>query len=225
MMTATNDLTIDFAALRSAMVASQLRPNAVNDPRLVTAMAEVPREKFLPLAVGGLAYRDTAVPIGGGRLANVPIATGKLLNEAYLRATDKVLLIGAAGGYAAAVLSRLVASVVAVEVDSALAEQARTNLADTSSVTVVEGSLPAGAPDHAPYDVLIVDGAVEKLPGTLIDQLAIGGRVVTGIVDRGVTRLAGGKRTAGGFGLADFADIDCVVLPGFAAPASFSFSR
>lgn len=225
MMTATNDLTIDFAALRSAMVASQLRPNGVNDPRLVAVMAEVPRERFLPAEVGALAYRDTSVPIGGGRSANVPIATGKLLTEGYLRATDKVLLIGAAGGYTAAVLSRLVASVAAVEVDPALAAQARTNLAATANVTVFEGPLPAGAPDSAPYDVLIVDGAVENLPDALIDQVVIGARVVTGIVDRGVTRLASGKRTAGGFGLSDFADIDCVVLPGFAAPATFTFSR
>lgn len=225
MMTATSDRTIDFAALRAAMVASQLRPNAVNDPRIVTVMAQVPREAFLPADVGALAYRDTAVPLGHGRSANVPIATGRLLTEAYLRASDSVLLIGAASGYTAAILSRLVTSVVAVEVDPALAASARSALADRGNVTVIEGPLPAGHAERAPYDVLVIDGAVESIPQSLIDQLAVDGRAVAGIVDHGVTRLASGRRSAGGFGLTDFADIDCVILPGFAAPATFTFSR
>src|SRR3569623_724588 len=111
------DIT-SFEAMRHAMVQCQLRPNAVNDPRVVTAMTIVPREKFVPADVRRLAYRDTAVPIGNGRQMNVPVATGRLLTEAYLLQTDRVLLIGAAGGYTAAVLSALVAEVVAVERDA-----------------------------------------------------------------------------------------------------------
>lgn len=225
MMTATDDPRLDFARLRAAMVGSQLRPNAVNDPRVVTAMAEVPRELFLPAEVGALAYRDTAIPLGGGRHANLPVATGRLLTEAYLRSADTVLLIGAARGYAAAVLSGLVASVVAVEVDPLLAGEARAALAGYADVRLVEGPLPAGAPDYAPYDVLVIDGAVEAVPQALIDQVAIDGRVVAGLVDRGVTRLASGRRSAGGFAITAFADSDCVILPGFAAPATFTFSR
>src|ERR1700750_1468948 len=99
------DIT-NYDAMRHAMVQSQLRTNAVNDPRVVTAMAVVAREKFVPAAARALAYRDTGVAIGNGRYLNVPIATGKLLTEAYLLPGDKVLLIGAAGGYTAAVLSR-----------------------------------------------------------------------------------------------------------------------
>lgn len=210
-------------ATRLAMVASQLRTNAVSDPRIVAAMAEVARERFLPGVAGALAYRDTAVPLGQGRQANLPLATGRLLTEAYLRATDRVLLIGAAGGYTAAVLARIVADVVAVEAEPALAAHARGALADVASVTVVEGEFAAGHAQGAPYDVLIVDGAVPELPESLWSQIAIGGRIATGLVDRGVTRLASGVRAAGGVGLVDFVDCECVILPGFAKPAKFVF--
>ena len=210
-------------AMRHAMVASQLRTNAVSDVRVVAAMDTVAREAFLPAELASLAYRDTAVPLGHGRAQNVPIATGRLLTQAELRADDRVLLIGAAGGYTAAVLAELVADVVAVESDATLASVARAALAGTDRVTLIEGPLEAGHPAGAPYDVIVVDGAVEELPAALIEQVAIGGRVVAGILDRGVTRLSAGRRTTGGFGLLDFADIDCVPLPGFARPRTFTF--
>lgn len=213
----------DMTAMRHAMVASQLRTNAVSDARVVAAMDGVAREAFLPAESAPLAYRDTAVPLGHGRAQNVPIATGRLLTQAELRARDRVLLIGAAGGYTAAVLARIVASVVAVESDPTLAALARTALADIASVELIEGALEAGHADGAPYDVLVIDGAVETVPDALVAQVAVGGRVVAGIVDRGVTRLSAGRRSAGGFALADFADVDCVPLPGFARPRSFTF--
>jgi protein-L-isoaspartate(D-aspartate) O-methyltransferase len=212
-----------FEAMRHAMVASQLRTNAVSDPRVVVAMARVPREAFLPEDVRAIAYRDTAVPLGRARFQNVPIATGRLLTEAYLLPADRVLLIGAAGGYTAAVLADLVAQVVAVESDSALAAGAREALAGYANVTVAEGPLEAGHEAGGPYDVLVIDGAVEHVPDALVAQLAPGGRVVTGIADRGITRLTSGRKSGGGFGLLDFADIDCVALPGFARPKTFTF--
>jgi protein-L-isoaspartate(D-aspartate) O-methyltransferase len=215
--------SVAMETMRHAMVASQLRTNAVNDPRIVAAMARVPREAFLPAAHRVLAYRDTAVPLGNGRYANVPIATGKLLTEARIRSTDRVLLIGAAGGYTAAVLAEVAAFVVAVESDPALVAIAKVALAPYTNVALVEGPLALGAPDHAPYDVLVIDGAVEHVPEALAAQIAIGGRAVVGLVDRSVTRLAAGSRSEGGFGLLDFADIDCVPLPGFSQPAAFVF--
>jgi len=215
--------TVNFTRMREAMVASQLRTNAVSDPRVVSAMARVPREDFLPENQRTLAYRDTAVPIAHGRAANLPIATGKLLTQAQVRAADHVLLIGAAGGYAAAVLALLARDVVAVESDPALATLARTALSAYSNVELIEADLATGAPKQAPYDLLFVDGAVEHLPQALIDQVQPGGRVVTGIEDRGVTRLAAGVRSAGGFGLTTFADVDCVSLPGFTRPKTFTF--
>jgi protein-L-isoaspartate(D-aspartate) O-methyltransferase len=213
----------DFVGMRRAMVASQLRTNAVDDPRIVEAMALVPREAFVPADLAPLAYRDTALPLGRGRALNLPMATGRLLTEAYLEATDTVLLVGAATGYAAAVLAGVVARVVAVESDPALAARAREGLAPYLNVELVEGPLEAGAPAQAPFDVLLVDGAVEELPRELVAQVRAGGRLATGLVDRGVTRLAAGRRSEGGFGLSHFADIDCVVLPGFARPPAFRF--
>jgi len=213
----------DYDAMRRAMVSSQLRTSAVNDPRVVAAMALIPRERFLPPAARPLAYRDTALPLGEARYLNVPIATGRLLTEAYLRPSDRVLLIGAATGYAAAVLAELVENVTAVEVAPALIDLARGALAGTPRVTLVEGRLPDGAPGTGPHDVMFVDGAVDALPPALADQLADDARVVSGLTDRGVTRLASGRLVAGHFGLQPFADVDCVALPGFSRPRGFSF--
>lgn len=212
-----------YVAMRHAMVASQLRTNAVSDSRVVAAMDRVPRENFLPEDARAMAYRDTALPLGRGRYQNVPIATGRLLTEALLQHTDRVLLIGAAGGYTAAVLAEIVASVTAVESDPALAELARNALAGNAKVTVIEGPLEAGHADGAPYDLLFIDGAVEHVPDALVAQVATEGRAVGGLSDRGVTRLAAGRRTEGGFALLPFADIDCVPLPGFAVAKSFTF--
>ena len=212
-----------FATMRHAMVASQLRTNAVNDQRVVAAMARVPREEFLPAEVRSIAYRDTAIPLGGGRYANLPMATGRLLTEAYLTATDRVLLIGAATGYTAAVLAEIVGSVVAVESDPALLATARTALAGVANVDLVEGPMQDGHAASAPYDVLIVDGAIESIPDALVAQISPGGRVVAGIAERGLTRLASGRKTDGGFALAPFVDVECVALPGFATPKPFKF--
>ncbi len=214
----------DFDAMRHAMVVSQLRTSAVSDPRVVTAMGDVPREGFVPPAQAAVAYRDAPLPLPGGRAINPPLITGRLLTAAELQPTDRVLLVGAAMGYGAAVLARLVASVVALEEDAALAAGARDAIAD-AKVELVEGPLNAGWAQGAPYDVIVIDGAVESVPEAIIAQLALGGRLTTGIVDRGVTRLALGRRTDGGFGLADFADLGCVELPGFAKPKTFQFAR
>lgn len=212
-----------FEAMRHAMVASQLRTNAVNDPRVVEAMARTPRENFLPAEQKGLAYRDTLLPLPGGRRHNSPLATGRLLTEAHVRPEDHVLLIGSAGGYAAALLAQLAGSVVALEQEDALVALARTALAGEAKVELAQGPLEAGWAAGAPYDLLIVDGAVEQLPDALIAQVKPGGRVLTGVIDRGVTRLAAGRRTEGGFGLLDFLDVECTELPGFRRLRTFTF--
>ena len=218
-------MTLDparFETMRQAMVASQLRPNAVNDAAVVDAMAALPRERFLPEPLAAVAYTDAPLPLGEGRVANPPIATGRLLTEARVKLSDRVLVVGAAGGYAAALLARLAARVTALEVSPTLATLAENALAGTG-VTLVTGPLAAGHPAAAPYDLIFVDGAIEQVPQALIDQLEIEGRLVAGVIDRGVSRLSVGRRTAGGFGLADFADIEAAHLPGFAPPPAFSF--
>ena len=104
-----------------------------------------------------------------------------------------------------------------------LAGHARPGLAGYANVRLIEGPLEAGHPADAPYDVLMIDGAVEAVPDALVAQVAVDGRIVSGVIDRGVRRLAAGRRSAHGFGLVDFADADCVPLPGFAQPAGFRF--
>lgn len=214
----------NFETMRRAMVASQLRTTAVSDPRLVAAMAGLPRERFVPVERAGLAYLDGPVPVAAGRSLNVPVATGRLLTEAQVLPGDHVLVVGAATGYSAALLARLAGSVVALESNPALAEQARENLASLTSIDVVEGPLEAGWRAEAPYDLILIDGAVEAVPDALIEQLAEnGGRLATGIVDGSVTRLAIGRRSGSGFGLTSFADAEAVPLPSFSKPKSFSF--
>lgn len=223
-MTAASDQhQASFDTMRAAMVDSQLRPNAVSDARVVAAMARVAREAFLPAELAPVAYADVKLPIAAHRTTNLPVATGRLLTEAELQARDSVLLIGAAGGYAAAVLAALVRSVVAIESDPILAESARSVLAPFANVTLMEGPLAAGHAAAGPYDAIIIDGAIEQLPQALIDQLAVGGRLVAGLIDRGVCRLSVGRRSAGGFGMVDFADFDAAHLPGFAAEKGFVF--
>lgn len=214
---------VQTRAERHAMVSSQLRTNAVSDTRVVAAMASIPRELFLPPGATAIAYRDTAIPLGRARSANTPLATARLLTQAELMEDDRVLLIGAAGGYAAALLATMVAHVTAVESDALLVAFAHEALAGIDNVSLVEAPLAAGHPDGGPYDVLMIDGAVEAVPPALLDQVRAGGRIVTGLFERGLTCLAAGRKTAGGFGLQPFVDCDCVVLPGFARPQGFRF--
>lgn len=213
---------LDFNHMRQAMVASQLRTTAVNDARVIAAMGAVPRERFVPQESAALAYIDRSIPLGAGRALNPPMTTGRLLTEAHPKAEDRALVIGGATGYAAALLAELVASVVSLEEDKALLAVARQAPAATR-VSIVEGPLAAGWKKKGPYDLILIDGAVEVVPQAIIDQLADGGRLAAAIMDRGVARLSLGKRSGKGFGLVAFADAEAVPLPGFAQPKSFSF--
>jgi protein-L-isoaspartate(D-aspartate) O-methyltransferase len=213
----------NFAAMREAMVANQLRTVAVNDPRVIVALKSVAREAYVPADRAQLAYIDGAIPLGNGRALNTPLATARLITAAHAQPGERVLLIGAATGYAAAVLAELGAHVTALEEDDALAAAARANLARYTDVRIVTGALAKGSLKHGPYSVILVDGAVHHLPDTLVAQLAVGGKLVSGVVDNGVTRLASGCKTSGGFGLEPFLDAACVILPGFNQPEGFRF--
>jgi protein-L-isoaspartate(D-aspartate) O-methyltransferase len=212
----------NFEHMRRAMIASQLRTTGTNDPHVLAALGEVPRERFVPEARVALAYADSLVPLKPGRDLNNPMALGRLLTEARPERGERAMVIAPATGYAAAVLSRLVGPVVAVEDDPELAAAARAAL-EGYEVTLVEGPLVAGHSDGAPYDLILIDGAVEYIPQALIDQLAEGGRLASAILDRGVTRLSIGRKAGHGFGMAAFADAAAAVLPGFVRPRAFSF--
>ena len=187
---------LSFDEMRRAMVVSQLRPEGVTDARVLDAMGKVPRENYVPDERRATAYADRLIPIDGGRGINPPIVTGRLLNEAQLDDDDQVLIIGSASGYLAAVVSML-----------------------TKSVTLAD----AGAAIDGCYDAIIIDGAVERIPDDLATHLTPDGRLVAGIVDGGVTRLAIGRRSGTGFALIPFMDAEMIVLPEFARPTAFVF--
>jgi protein-L-isoaspartate(D-aspartate) O-methyltransferase len=136
-----------------------------------------------------------------------------------------VLLIGAATGYAAAILAHMGARVTAVEESPALLATAKTALGGIEGVTLVDASLASGAPDLAPFDALMIDGAIEQLPTALVAQLAEGAAIVTGMNDDGVTRLGRAIYASASPSIRplSFIDLECVGLPGFAPPARFSF--
>lgn len=190
----------DFEAARAAMVASQLRTNAVTDLRVLDAMGSVLREDYVPDAFRAAAYADVTIPMGDGRAVNPPMTTGRLLNEARIAAGESVLIVGSATGYVAAVVAALGADVSIASADDA-----------------ARGDF-GGA-----YDVIVIDGAVEQVPEALVAALKSTGRLVTGLVDQNVTRLAVGRKGGSGFGLVAFADADIAVLLEFARPRVFAF--
>ena len=212
----------NFEAMRRAMIASQLRTTGVNDPRVLAALGDVPRERFVPEDKRAAAYADAILPLGHGREFNSPMALGRLLTEAGLKGDEHALVVGAATGYAAAVVARLARSVVALEEEPALAAVARDALVDTG-VQVVEGPLTEGWAAAGPYDFILIDGAVEYVPQAIVDQLADGGELATALIDSGVSRLCVGRVVAGAFGLVAFSDAAAAVLPGFSKPKVFSF--
>jgi protein-L-isoaspartate(D-aspartate) O-methyltransferase len=208
----------DFAAARQAMVDSQLRPQGVNDPAVIEAMAIVPREKFVPEEQRALAYADRAVSLGEGREIPAPAVLGQVLTALAVLPGERALVVGSATGYAAVVLKQMGAKVTALESSSTLAAIARAN-----GVDAVEGVLGKGHPKGLHYDLILIDGAVEWIPDALVDQLEEGGRIGGAIVEQGVTRLFIGRRVGGGFGYQTFADASTPVLPGFERPRAFTF--
>ena len=210
---------------RRAMVDSQLRTNDVTDPALVAALRDTPREPYLPETARAAAYIDRAIPLSHGRALNPPLTTARLIADAGIAAGQHVLLIGAATGYCAALLAALGARVTAVEEQAELVALGRSALHDNNAIQWEEGALANGAPGYGPFDAMIVDGAIELLPTALLAQLRPGARIVTGLADNGVTRLARAVAVEGGAPVAPyaFADLECVHLPGFAPPPRFTF--
>ena len=189
------------AAARRAMIDSQLRTSGVNEPWVLAAMASVAREDFVPAEARDAAYIDRAIPLGGGRFLAAPLVHARMLAEAAPVPGDKVLLVGDGSGYLAALLRPLVGALVAVSpADAAQAKPRRTD-----------------------FSLIVIDGAIEQLARSIVDQLADGGRLVTGLVERGVTRLAVGRKAGGEVGLLPLAEIGMPVLAELAAPKLWKF--
>lgn len=200
------------------MVESQLRPAGVTDPAVLGAMSTVAREKFLPAQTRPLAYVDRAVLMGDGRFLPAPAVLGLLLTQMLPVPGERALVVGAGTGYSVVILEAIRLVVTALESSAELASVARDN-----GVQVVEGPLEAGWSKAAAYDLILIDGAIEYVPDAIIDQLADGGRLGTALVDRGITRLIVGRKSAGAFGYLSLSDAGVPALPGFARPRAFTF--
>ena len=174
---------LDFAQARRTMVDSQLRTFDVTDRAILTAMGEIPRERFMPSGRETLAYSDQAIPLsdrhaGAQRVMLAPMVLARLIQALELRPNARVLDVATGHGYASAVLARLGVAVVALECDSALAELSRSNLAgQVDAVQVETGPLLQGSTQHGPFDAILVNGAVVGQPDELLSQLKEGGRL------------------------------------------------
>ncbi len=216
---------VDYAQARRTMVERQVRPADVTDLRIQAAMLEVPREAYVPAERRAMAYLDQDVPVNSGRALLKPMVFAKLVQAAGISETDHVLDLGCASGYSTAVLSKLAGSVVALEQDAALARAAGETLAQAGArnVSVVSGPLTAGWPKNAPYDVIVLEGAGEIVPDSLLSQLKEDGRLVA-VVGRAPLGKATIYRRAGGHATAQpLFDAAAPLLPGFVRPAEFVF--
>ena len=218
----------DFAAARRMMVDGQVRTSDVTDQRIIGAMLDLPRERFVPERNASVAYLDLDVAVTSttpARRLLKPMVLAKLIQAAEVGPQDRVLDVGCATGYSTALLARLARSVIALEEDATLARHARENLAaiGAANAEVVSGALPDGWPAGAPYDVILINGAAEVVPERLLRQLVEGGRLVAVVgrapASKAVRYLAGGGQASA---LPVF-DAAGPALPGFAEPPAFVF--
>jgi len=213
----------DSVAARRHMVDGQVRTSDVTDLRVISAMLEVPRERFIPQASAALAYLDLDVPVGGSRRLLRPMVFAKLIQAAEIEATDRLLDVGCAGGYSAAVLARVAAQVVALEQDAVLAKAAEESLSSQSNVDVVSGPLAGGWPQGAPYDVVVLEGATEVVPHALCEELKDGGRLVCVLGSGPGSKAMLYRRSGGEVGGRPVFDASAALLPGFTKTPVFAF--
>jgi protein-L-isoaspartate(D-aspartate) O-methyltransferase len=221
---------VDFQVARRAMVDGQVRTSDVTNLNLIAAMLDVPREAFVPASRASLAYLDRDVLLSDAaarpaRYLMKPMVLARLVQAADPGPRDRVLVIGAGTGYGAAVIARLAAQVFALEEDETLCRQAKVGLASLGShnVNVIRGHLPDGAPDSAPYDVILIDGGVETVPDRLGAQLSSRGRLVAVEVSGPVGKAKLLQPVNGRLSGRELFDASAPVLPGFAVAPVFVF--
>ncbi|HQT47180.1 MAG: hypothetical protein B7X08_07490 [Acidocella sp. 20-63-7] len=208
---------------REIMVDNQVRPNKVNDRRIITAMRTLPREAFAP--TGANAYADVDVALGGGRFLLSPMLTARLAQLALAGDAGNALVVGAGAGYLAAVLSATGLHVVALEEEARLDTGALARVAP--QVEAVRGPLAAGWGANGPYDLIVIEGAVPEIPENFAAQLAPGGRVITILADGpeagGIGRVVVGEVAGKGYALVRTLDCTARILPQFQRAAAFNF--
>lgn len=214
----------DYAARRTMMVDTQVRPSDVTKFPIIEAMLRVPREAFVPDSLREVAYVGENLDIGNGRVLLEPRTLAKLLDALDVRGHELVLDLGAGFGYSSAVIARLAEAVVAVEESETMVKEAETALAvaGVDNVAMVDGPLAAGAPKHGPYDVIVIQGGVETLPEAIENQLKEGGRIgaifLSGAL--GVARV--GIKRDGRIAWRDVFNCGAPVLDGFVLDSTFT---
>ena len=193
--------TTDFAAARQAMIDSQLRTSGINDPAVLKAMQRVAREDHVPETRRAAAYIDRAVPLDNGRFLAAPLFYGAAIEAARPAMSDRVLIVDAGSGYLPALLGPMLAEVETIDVEKAIGKGRK----------------------GGDYTLLFIDGAIEQFPDALGKRLADGARVVTGLVERGVTRLATGRKTAGQVAFQSRQDMAIPILEEFARAKEWAF--
>ena len=217
---------IDYAKARHTMVHSQIRPNDVTDHRIQDAMAELPRELFVPKSERAKAYADAEVRLSEDRVMLTPMHLAKLVHAADIRSTDVVLDIACGRGYSCALISRLAETVVGLEQEGlGFADKAGDRLGEVGAdnAVVVEGDLKAGAPGQGPFNVIIVGGAVSATPSAWFEQLAENGRLAVIERDGPVGRARIYTKAKGAVGERSVFDANASFLPGFEPEPGFVF--
>jgi protein-L-isoaspartate(D-aspartate) O-methyltransferase len=218
---------VDAATQRLNMVDSQVLTSDVTDRRILRAMRELPRERFVPAPMTALAYMDEAVPVTPAgterRWLLAPRVLAKLLQLANIGDDNHVLDVGGATGYSAAVLAGMGRSVIALESSIKLAEQARANLAALAlgNASVAVGELTGGWPERAPYDAIVLQGGATAVPEALFDQLKDGGRLVAILLEGGLGKATIWRRLGRSVDAWGAFDAAAPVLPGFERAAVF----
>lgn len=215
----------DFVTARKAMVDCQVRPSDVTSYPIIAAMLAIPREDYVPRAARETAYLGEHIPLAPGRVLLDARSFGKMLEAADIQPDEMVLDIGAGLGYSTAVLAQIAEFVVAVEEDDALASEAEAILAAQSvdNAVIVQGPLAAGAPAHAPYDAILLQGSYESMPEALTDQLKEGGRIVAIHAEGAYGTCMLGLKSKSGITWRRVFDGAAPVLPGFAQAKEFVF--
>jgi len=213
---------IDFQAARTAMVDGQIRPSDVTQYPILEAMLSVPREVFVPASQRPVAYVGEDLDIGEARSALAPRTLAKMLESLSIIPTDLVLDVGCGLGYSAAVIARMAEAVVAIEQEP-LASEAATLLPEHGVYNVVTEAavLSEGAPKHGPYDAIVIEGAVEIIPDSILEQLKLGGRICAIFVSGREGHAKLGRKTAAGINWDTVFDARAPLLTGFEAPREF----
>jgi len=216
---------MNFSQARTAMVDSQVRPNDVTKYSIIAALLNTERENFVPEAMRSVAYADAPISLDDGRVLLDARVFSKLLDALNIQPTDFVLDIGCGLGYSTAILAQLAEAVIGVEEDAMMARTAADNLvaAQADNAVIEEGSLVAGAKKHGPYDVVMIQGAVENLPKALAAQIKDGGRIGVIFNENGVGTARIGIKSGDVISWRDTFNADAPVLPGFENAPGFTF--